>query len=83
MIVNKYTDEYGFPHCEIYLISQGGEENVYGYIYETPGLTGVRLGEIQSFTAPLGDFRISEPGTGILSLSGVLLFLCRRRRTTR
>ena len=35
-----------------------GENNVYGYNYGEAGLTGTRLGELQSFTAPLGDLRI-------------------------
>lgn len=38
------------------------------------------LGEMQSFTAPLGDLRVPEPSVGILSLCGVFLFLPRRRR---
>lgn len=45
----------------IYLTSVDGENNVYGYNYGEAGLTGTRLGELQSFTAPLGDLRI--PGT--------------------
>ena len=67
----------------IYLTSVDGENNVYGYNYGEAGLTGTRLGELQSFTAPLGDLRIPEPGTGILSLCGVFLAVSRRRRILR
>lgn len=63
--------------------SVDGENNVYGYNYGEAGLTGTRLGELQSFTAPLGDLRIPEPGTGILSLCGVFLAVSRRRRILR
>lgn len=83
VIVNSYKDEYGFSYCDIYLTSVDGENNVYGYNYDEVGLTGARLGEIQSFTAPLGDLRIPEPGAGILSLCGAFLFLTRRRRLPR
>lgn len=67
----------------IYLTSVDGENNVYGYNYDEAALTGTRLGELQSFTAPLGDLRIPEPGTGILSLCGVFLTVSRRRRILR
>ena len=82
VVVNDYTDENGLSHCDIYLTSMDGE-NVYSYNYEEAGLTGIRLGEIQSFTAPLGDLRIPEPGAGILFLGGSFLALSRRRRAGR
>ena len=59
--MNDYTDEYGSSHCDIYLTSLDGENDVYSYNYEEAGLSGIRLGEIQSFTAPLGD--LENPGT--------------------
>lgn len=83
VVVNDYTDEYGLSHCDIYLTSMDGENDVYSYNYEEAGLTGIRLGEIQSFTAPLGDLRIPEPGVGILFLGGSCLALSRRRRAGR
>ncbi|WP_302013821.1 hypothetical protein [uncultured Akkermansia sp.] len=81
VIANDYDDEYEFHHCDIYLTSLG-EEDVYNYLYDEVGLTGIMLGEIQSFTAPLGDLRIPEPSTGILSLCGVCLIVFRRRHST-
>lgn len=83
VVVNDYTDENGLSHCDIYLTSMDGENDVYSYNYEEAGLTGIRLGEIQSFTAPLGDLRIPEPGAGILFLGGSFLALSRRRRAGR
>ena len=83
VVVNDYTDEYGSSHCDIYLTSLDGENDVYSYNYEEAGLSGIRLGEIQSFTAPLGDLRIPEPGAGILFLCGSFLALSRRRRAGR
>lgn len=83
VIVNNYEDENGFLHCDIYLTSLEGEENVYGYTYDEAQLTGTKLGEMQSFTAPLGDLRVPEPSAGIFSLCGVFLFLPRRRRIPR
>lgn len=83
VVVNDYTDENGLSHCDIYLTSMDGENDVYSYNYEEAGLTGIRLGEIQSFTAPLGDLRIPEPGSGILFLGGSFLALSRRRRAGR
>ena len=83
VVVNDYTDEYCSSHCDIYLTSLDGENDVYSYNYEEAGLSGIRLGEIQSFTAPLGDLRIPEPGAGILFLCGSFLALSRRRRAGR
>lgn len=64
----------------VYLTSLDGEKNVYGYSYEELGLTGCQVGEIQGFTAPLGDLRIPEPSTGLLALCGLFLPLWLRRR---
>lgn len=83
VIVNDYKDEYGSSYCDIYLTSLDGENNVYNHNYEEVGLTGARLGEIQSFTAPLGDLKIPEPGAGLLFLCGSLLTLSCRRRVGR
>lgn len=85
VIVNDYDDEYDgykYHHCDIYLTSLEDDDDVYNYLYDEAGLTGIMLGEIQSFTAPLGDLRIPEPSTGILSLCGVCLIVSRRRRST-
>lgn len=79
VIVNRYT-ENDYTFCDIYLTSLEGEADVYSNIYEELGLTGTMLGEVQSFTAPLGDLRVPEPAAGVLSLCGLFLSLCRRRR---
>ena len=31
VVVNDYTDEYGSSHCDIYLTSLDGENDVYSY----------------------------------------------------
>lgn len=82
VIVNDYDDEYEFHHYDIYLTSLEKDDDVYNYLYDEVGLTGIMLGEIQSFTAPLGDLRIPEPSTGILSLCGVCLIVFLRRHST-
>lgn len=64
----------------VYLTSLDGEQDVYGYSYEELGLTGCQVGEIQGFTAPLGDLRIPEPSAVVLLLCGTFLPLRRRKR---
>ena len=56
VVVNDYTDENGLSHCDIYLTSMDGENDVYSYNYEEAGLTGIRPPQAR-WTVKLSELR--------------------------